>query len=194
MLVASGISFSLFLICLWAVISGRTKEFDQIATARAVSLRSPWLNGFMRFFTEMGRPIGGSSVFVLLMFVADPWYAIAYPAALSMLVAWLIAFIIKRIVKRPRPIGQRMVEETDHSFPSFHATCSAAIYLTIGLLGSYLFPDFAIPLGLLAFFMGLMIGLSRVYLGIHYLSDVIGGWFFGSSVSLLVIYLFTIIS
>lgn len=194
MLVASGISFSLFLICLWTVVSGRTKEFDQTATALAVSLRSPWLNGFMRFFTEMGRPIGGSSVFVLLMFIADPWYAIAYPAALSMLVAWLIAFIIKRIVKRPRPIGQRMVEETDHSFPSFHATCSAAIYLTIGLLGSYLFPDFAIPLGLLAFFMALMIGLSRVYLGIHYLSDVIGGWFFGSSVSLLVIYLFTIIS
>lgn len=194
MLLASGLCFCLFLLCLWAVVTGRTDAFDKSATAKAVTLRSPLLNGFMRFFTEMGRPIGGSSVFILLMLVADPWYAIAYPTALSMLTGWLIAFVIKRIVKRPRPVGQRLVEETDHSFPSFHATCSAAIYLSIGILGSYLFPDYAILLCLLCFFMALMIGLSRIYLGIHYLSDVIGGWFFGSSVALIVIYLFSIVS
>ncbi|WP_369073286.1 phosphatase PAP2 family protein [Salmonella enterica] len=87
--------------------------------------------------------------------------------------------------KASRPVGQRLVEEVDASFPSFHATCSSALYCCIALGGGEVYPQFLPLLVIICLVIAGMIGFSRVYLGIHYLSDVVGGWLFGAGITLI---------
>jgi undecaprenyl-diphosphatase len=69
------------------------------------------------------------------------------------------------------------------SFPSGHATLSAITYLTIGALLARSQPAFTISLYFmsLAAFLTVLIGVSRIYLGVHYPTDVLGGWCIGAA-------------
>ena len=97
-------------------------------------------------------------------------------------VAWAID-LSKWEVARPRPtIVPHLVEVQNASFPSGHAAGSAAIYLTLAALASQVVPARAARRALLAMAMVLvgLIGASRVYLGVHWPSDVLAGWSFGA--------------
>lgn len=91
--------------------------------------------------------------------------------------------VIKMLVHRARPMSD-MVQQLhlhDYSFPSGHATGSIAVYGTLACLLWTRLPRpwarfCAIALGVLI----LLIGFSRVYLGVHYPTDVLGGWILGS--------------
>lgn len=96
--------------------------------------------------------------------------------------------ILKRVVQRPRPTEYRIIEESGYSFPSGHSMASAAfygffIYLIFTKVKSKKVKTISITLlGLLI----ALIGISRIYLGVHYTSDVIAG--FSISISYLIIF------
>lgn len=100
----------------------------------------------------------------------------------------LLNNILKIILQRPRPTGYRLIEETGYSFPSGHSMASMAfygffIYLVYkNVKNKYIKWSLIAVLSLLI----VLIGLSRVYLGVHYLSDVLGG--FLVTISYLIIY------
>ena len=100
----------------------------------------------------------------------------------------LLNIILKNIVGRPRPSGYEIITETGYSFPSGHSMISAAFYgYLIYLIYKYIKNKkvkytLIVLLSLLVF----MIGISRVYLGVHYISDVIGGFLI--SATYLVVY------
>ncbi|WP_254605219.1 phosphatase PAP2 family protein [Sphingomonas bacterium] len=97
-------------------------------------------------------------------------------------VSWMID-LAKWEVARPRPTLVSHLVEADHaSFPSGHAAGSAAIYLTLAALASQVTPDRRLRRALLvmAILLAGMIGCSRVYLGVHWPSDVLAGWSFGT--------------
>lgn len=107
--------------------------------------------------------------------------------ALATLVAcWSVAWVIdlaKWEIARPRPtLVSHLVEVQNASFPSGHAAGSAAIYLTLAALASQVLPDRRARRTLLTMAILLvgMIGCSRVYLGVHWPSDVLAGWSFGT--------------
>ena len=90
----------------------------------------------------------------------------------------MLNLMLKNIVERPRPIGYRLIDETGYSFPSGHSMISAAFY---GLIIYFIWKNVknkklkyisCALLGLLIAF----IGISRIYLGVHYASDVLGGF------------------
>ena len=96
-------------------------------------------------------------------------------------VSWVID-VAKWEVARPRPtLVPHLVEVSNASFPSGHAAGSAAIYLTLAALVSQVMPDRRARRALLvmAILLVAMIGCSRVYLGVHWPSDVLAGWSFG---------------
>lgn len=93
----------------------------------------------------------------------------------------LTNYIIKLLLQRPRPIGNRIIEESGYSFPSGHSMVSMAfygylIYLIItNVKNTYIKILLTIILSILI----LCVGISRVYLGVHYASDVLAGFLVG---------------
>lgn len=98
--------------------------------------------------------------------------------------------ILKGIVGRARPpVSLHLVSESDASFPSGHATDSAAVFVTIALvLGVFVFrrPIVRVLSVLGAGLLTGAIGVSRLVLGVHWPSDVLAGWALGVSVALAV--------
>ncbi len=97
--------------------------------------------------------------------------------------------LLKRILQRPRPTEFRIVEETGYSFPSGHSMVSMAFYgYLIYLIYKYAKNKY-IKWSLIVLLSCLIVGIgtSRIYLGVHYTSDVLGGFLI--SVSYLVIYI-----
>lgn len=134
-------------------------------------------------FTVLGIIVVGL-VFQLLLSGAP---RTALFVALSVIGGTIISTVLKALFDRPRPDLTGTVEVFTASFPSGHATASAVVYLTIGAI----LAERAATWGLRAFYIGiavlltLLIGSSRVYLGVHYPTDVLAGWSIGTAWALL---------
>lgn len=101
----------------------------------------------------------------------------------------LTNFIVKNIVQRPRPIDHRLISETGFSLPSGHSMVSMAFYgYLIYLICKYI-KNKKIKICLTIFLSSLifLVGLSRIYLGVHYTTDVLAGYLLG--ISYLIIYI-----
>ena len=96
-----------------------------------------------------------------------------------------LSFILNRILKliraRPRPPRLRLVIENGYSFPSGHSMVSFAFYgFLIYLINKNLKnKKIKYPLIILLSLLILLIGISRIYLGVHYVTDVLGGYIIG---------------
>ncbi len=102
--------------------------------------------------------------------------------AATMLSGWAFNTLIKSLVGRPRPsIVSHLTEAAGLSFPSGHSFNSAAVYMSIALAMASLSNRHAARWSLIAgaALVSALIALSRVWLGVHYPSDAIAGWFGG---------------
>ena len=107
----------------------------------------------------------------------------------NLVVITILNQLLKRILQRPRPTEFRIIEETGYSFPSGHSMVSMAFYgYLIYLLYRYVKNKY-LKWGLIVLLSLLIctIGISRIYLGVHYTSDVLGGFLI--SISYLIIYI-----
>lgn len=156
------------------------------AGAPSDPLGPPWFEEFARDVTGLGSV--GVLAFVVLASCGYLRLIGKRSAALFVLVAvgggMAASFLIKRGFERPRPdLVSHAVETFTSSFPSSHAMMSAVAYLTLGVLLARFQRRRALKayvLGL-AVVLTLAIGASRIYLGVHWPSDVAGGWIAGSA-------------
>ncbi len=183
----------LFFYLTGEVMEGDTHAFDEwllLALRNAEDLaqsRGPfWLDHAMEDITALG----GTTVLSLMTILALIYLLLARQRAIALFMfasvvgGWLLSHILKLGVARPRPdIVPHMVEVYDLSFPSGHAMLSAVTYLTLGALLSRTQPYASTRIFLIAvaIFLTLIVGFSRVYLGVHYPTDVLGGWCVGAS-------------
>ncbi len=133
--------------------------------------------------------LGGRSVLTTLVVLIAGFLFLSGRRRTAMLVllssigAALLSTGLKVLFARPRPdLVEHLVGVSTPSFPSGHALLSAAIYLTLGALLAREFPQPALRRYFLmaAATLALLIGLSRVYLGVHWPSDVLAGWCIGA--------------
>ena len=155
---------------------------DAWATPFLHAIRSPLLDAVMTGLTTIG-----SSLVVLPLFIA---VAIGlsvrrrYGALLFMAVALggalVTDFVMKLIFQRPRPKLDYAAVLPDYSFPSGHSMNGIAFYVSLGLIAWSVFGRrVGVVATALAALLALGIGVSRIYLGYHYLTDVVGGFLAG---------------
>ncbi len=114
----------------------------------------------------------------LVLFLVIRNRKIGFSIILNLVIVGGLNFILKNIVQRQRPNILRLIDQTDYSFPSGHAMVSMAFYgLIIYYTHKYVKNSYAKwPIYIVLSFMIGFIGLSRIYLGVHYASDVIAGY------------------
>jgi membrane-associated phospholipid phosphatase len=132
--------------------------------------------------------LGGPTVLVLvaaiavgLLLVQRHWLTLGLVLA-GTISGTLVVTAVKALVGRTRPsVTDHLVQVYDASFPSGHAANSACVYLTLALLLVQITPHRAVRRYILGVALVLVtaIGCSRVYLGVHWPSDVLTGWTFG---------------
>lgn len=151
-------------------------------------LRSPMLTNVAKFITVFGSTLAMGAVSLIVIAITRN-RRIAGLLILNLAIAAVINTVIKDIIQRPRPLGYRLVSETGFSFPSGHSMISMALYgFIIYLIYRYVRNrklKWACIISLSVLIV--LIGLSRIYLGVHYASDVLAGLLI--SLACLMIYL-----
>lgn len=145
----------------------------------------PWFEEMMRDFTALGST-GVLTMTVLavagfLVITRKSHSAILMVA--SVLGGMLLSSALKFLFDRARPdVVPHAAEVYTASFPSGHSLMAAVVYLTLGALLARTQSSRAVRayILLVAMVLALLVGISRVYLGVHWPSDVIGGWAIGS--------------
>jgi undecaprenyl-diphosphatase len=146
-----------------------------------VPIGPAWLEGAVRDITSLGSTsvlgLVTTAVIIYLLLIRRP------ATALLMFVAvaggQVLSSLLKFEVDRPRPdLVSHLVSETSLSFPSGHAMLSAVTYLTLGSMAARFLPGRTTKIFVLglAILTTLLVGASRVYLGVHWPSDVLAGW------------------
>ena len=179
------------------VMEGDTRQFDEWVLsalrqhADPAELRGPkWLAWGAEDITALGSP----TVLGLTVLAVTGYLCLhgLYRHGLFIFIAstggWILNGLLKAAFARTRPdIVPHLREVASSSFPSGHALTSAAVYLTLGALlmriaEGRLAKYYCIAI---AMFVTFLVGTSRVFLGVHYPTDVLAGWLIGMTWALL---------
>ena len=173
------------------VTEGETQKFDEkllLALRKAEDPRTPigpaWLKAAALDITALGGPtvLGLVVAAVTGFFLLQGLYKNALFVFVASVGGWVLNSGLKLLFARPRPdVVPHLREVASLSFPSGHALTSAVVYLTLGALlmrvaKGRLVRWYCLMIAMTATFL---VGTSRVYLGVHYPTDVLAGWLIG---------------
>jgi undecaprenyl-diphosphatase len=166
-----------------AVAAGWAVPVDAAAMNAMAGIRTPVLTEVATNFTALGSaPVVSVAMLLAVLYClasARPRYALAMlwtPAA------FLSCELVKLIVHRPRPAQALIVVPTSFAFPSGHTAAATALFVTLALLaaaGERRAGPHRLLIGS-GIGIAVLVGWSRVYLGVHYFSDVVGGFLLGA--------------
>jgi undecaprenyl-diphosphatase len=184
------------LLLAFVMLAGKVAEGDTTALDTRIlrSLRSPsdvskpigphWVEWAMLDLTAIGGPTVLSLVVLMIagFLVVQRRHRTAVVIVCTSFGGMLATAVLKQMFSRPRPsIVPHLREVTSSSFPSGHAMQSAIVYLTLGAMLMRIVEGRMAKLYVLCMsvFLSLLVGCSRIYLGVHYPTDVMGGWIVG---------------
>lgn len=171
------VSLIIFLILGYLVKTGNEIFLDNVVYNFISKFINNNLTHIVKFITFLG------SAFVVIVITINVLIVLKNKRvglfmALDLIIITIFQHILKPIFKRSRPIDINLIEETNYSFPSGHSLTAMAFY---GFIIYLIYKSnlkykkvYMILLGILI----LLIGLSRVYLGVHFITDVLGGFTF----------------
>jgi undecaprenyl-diphosphatase len=175
------------------VLEGDTQSFDERvlralrrADDPALPIGPLWLHGAALDITALGGAfvIGLAVAAIVGFLLLQGMRRTALFVFLASVGGWVLNHLLKIAFARPRPVVVPHLRDVmSLSFPSGHAMTSAAVYLTLGAMlmrisERRITKIYCMAIAMLA---TLLIGGSRVYLGVHYPTDVLGGWMMGMS-------------
>lgn len=173
-------------------------RYDRKITDFVISFRTPGLNKFLQFITHVGDIYGYlimTALLTVFFYLKFRNWRFVLEVIFVTAIAALSNFALKEVINRARPDAEHLVSVATLSYPSGHAMSAIAFY---GFL-IYLFYNFKlngwIKIGFILIFgfLILAIGISRIYLGVHYPSDVAGGYIAGFIWVLFCVILFHVI-
>ena len=159
-------------------------ESDTAISNYVASFRTPYLTSYFVFVTDLGDALGYVITFIsctiIFYFTFKKWRYVAQ-LAFVMVLALSSNLLLKQLINRARPDVEHLVTVETLSYPSGHAMMAMAFYGTLLFLISK-FPIKRLYKALfitLCLILILSIGISRIYLGVHYPSDIAGGFIAG---------------
>ena len=178
LLILSVLCLAVFVYLMIKVLKGQAIRIDELGYVLFVErLRSPVLTVGMKTVSNLASLPFIVGVLAAAMLWA-PCRAHVILAAANVGAISVIDQLLKVLVRRPRPQGFRLVEAPGLSFPSGHSMAAMAFYgygIWLLLCGAYRLPfSAAIEVALVCVILA--VGVSRIYLGVHYASDVLGGF------------------
>ena len=148
-----------------------------------------WVHEMVRDITALGSfsLLGLIVLGVCVYLVMARMWATAVLVVVSVLSGTLLSTVLKMSYNRPRPDLTVMSHQFTSSFPSGHAMLSAVTFLTLGAVLSQLAPTRALRIFTIgaAIFLTAIVGSSRIFMGVHYPSDVLAGWCLGAAWALI---------
>ncbi len=177
------------------VLEDETTAFDQtILQAFRDGNGMPVGPGWLKATVLNLSALGSVAVVTLIVVLAATFLVLVKRRGEALLLvatsvgATLTLVVLKTVFGRERPtVVSALATEVDLSFPSGHSLIASAIYPTLGLLLARTFKDQHLKVFVLAAAacLTLMIGFTRIYIGVHYPTDVLGGWMLGLSWAIL---------
>ena len=167
----------IFFFILKNVLNKEIQKFDDTIYNVISKIISNPLTIFFKIITTLGS--GYAVIPICIISIICFWKKKeARYIAVNLITIFFSNQLLKRIVERPRPEGFRIVEELGYSFPSGHSMVSMAfygffVYLIYKKVKNKNIKWISISLIMLLI---LLIGISRIYLGVHYASDVLAGF------------------
>lgn len=166
------------------IVNGDIVGYKLISTFLISDFATP----IAKFITNFGGAIF-LAVLTIILFILIKNKKIGVSIFSNLAIITALNQLLKNILQRPRPTEYRIIEETGYSFPSGHSMISMAFYgYLVYLIYKYVKNKYVkwTSMVLLSLLI-CSIGISRIYLGVHYTSDVLGGFLI--SISYLVIYI-----
>lgn len=173
-----------FILTTAVVVSGVTDDWDRDVTRTFSEALGPTGTTVFRFFTLLGNHMvlgPATAAAVIVSFIKGyRKRALLFPS--MMLSSVPLYWGMKRLIQRSRP-DFALMDVAGYSYPSGHATVSFTFFL--GLYVLFFYPKKRCSFTLLASFVvpPALIGLSRVFLAVHYPTDIIGGSFLGGALT-----------
>lgn len=177
MLIFLGIVIILFICLSILIITGNFNYIDTKFHSFILDIRNDYLTSFLNVITNFaGASFLLAFSFILLIFMKKKKMALYI--FINLVLAFMTNEIFKSIFIRERPVGINLILETGYSFPSGHSMVALSFYGFIAYLLCRNIKDNFKKISIISsfLFLVLLIGFSRVYLGVHYISDVVGGF------------------
>lgn len=186
--VVAALSFLGFLSIVDEVVEPLSLAMDRASTAIAAALRTPALTKVFWVLTLMGdsRVMVVETLVVALLLAVWGHPRRAGSVVVLQLVGLGLGSLLKALIDRPRPPASLalITEPVSASFPSGHALAGVLLFGTLALMlaaAGHTRPWVRAWGAVAIFALTLAIGLSRVYLGVHYFSDVLASWLLGTA-------------
>ena len=181
------IALVLFTILTILVLNDKIVWFDTLTYNFIISFKSNDMTTFMKIMT------GFASKSTIIILTLASFFSLMkhYKGSLflvgNIVLSSALNLIIKNIICRTRPDHLRLITESGYSFPSGHAMASVSFYgfIMYLVIKSKLSKALKIIISIVLSIIILLIGISRIYLGVHYPSDILGGYLV--SISLLIV-------
>lgn len=173
------IGFCGFAVIAYFVATAGILPFDDPVRHAFYSARKPGLTTMMELITYAGQWPTITVICLLLLIYPKTRFAYGVPIAAVAILTQLLEKIVKHIICRPRPhILYHLIEQGGFSFPSGHSITGMAVYLLLFILILAYMKSSGKKTALLVLtiFLAFGIGITRIYLGVHYPSDVLAGW------------------
>lgn len=185
-----GLCLILFITIMIFVVIKKDLYIDEYVYSLISKLRSSDMTNIIKIITNIGGTIIITVVTILSLFIFRN-KKINICIILNLLGIFILNnVLIKNIIARGRPSRINIIEENGYSFPSGHTAISTVVYgYLIYLIYNYVSNKKLkyVLISILSIII-LVVGLTRIYLGVHYTSDVLGGYLLGISYLLMFTY------